>query len=129
MELELLRHYHPEGVNGTVKLVVCHTIELPWRENQRNSSCIPEGRYQLKKGMSNKHGLHIRIQAVPDRDAILFHPGNDAARDLKGCIAPVMMLTGPGKGVRSRIANERLKALVLEAFEKKENVFVTIKSN
>lgn len=128
MDLELMREYDPDGTNGTLKLVVGHTIELPWLWNKRNVSCIPEGRYVLKKGMSQKHGLHIRVQDVPNRDGILFHPGNDAGRDLKGCIAPVTVLTGPGKGNRSRLANDRLLALVLAAWKKKECVFLTITS-
>jgi hypothetical protein len=129
MELELVRTYGKAGTNGTLKWVVCHTIELPWLNNQRNVSCIPEGRYQLKKGMTQKHGLHIRVKSVAGRDGILFHPGNEAARDLKGCIAPVTVLTGPGKGIRSRWANSKLNALVLQALERKEEVFLTIKSN
>jgi hypothetical protein len=126
MELELIRTYHEVGTNGTLKLVVCHTIELPWLSNQRNVSCIPEGRYELRKGMSQRRGLHIRLKEVPDREGILIHPGNDALRDLRGCISPVTMLTGPGKGIRSRIANAKLNALVMEAWEQKENVFLTI---
>jgi hypothetical protein len=65
---------------------------------------------------------------VPDRSWILIHPANDAKTQLKGCIAPVTQLTGPGKGSESRLANEKLKALVLEALERKEKVFITIKS-
>ena len=129
MELELIRHYNEAGTNGTLKLAVCHTIELPWLKNQRNVSCIPEGRYLLKKGMSQQRGLHIRVQEVPGREGILFHPGNEAQRDLKGCIAPVTVLTGPGKGIRSRLANARLNALVLDAWDHKEHVFLTITSN
>lgn len=128
MELELMRLYQKEGTNGTLCLVVCQTIELPWLQNQRNVSCIPEGRYELKKGMTQKRGLHIRLQDVPHRAGILMHPANDAGRDLKGCIAPVTMLTGPGKGIRSRLATDTLNALVLGAWQRNEKVFLTIKS-
>jgi hypothetical protein len=128
MELELMRSYRKAGTNGTLRLVVCQTIELPWLGNQQNVSCIPEGRYELKKGMSQKRGLHIRLKDVPDREDILIHPGNEAARDLKGCIAPVTVLTGPGRGIRSRLANDKLNALVLEAWQRNEKVFLTITS-
>lgn len=126
MELQLVRTYHDKGTNGRLMLLVCHTIELPWISNTRNVSCIPEGRYELRKGMTQQRGLHIRVKEVPGREGILFHPGNEAARDLRGCIAPVTMLTGPGKGVRSRIANEKLNALVQQAWNRKEKVFLTI---
>jgi len=128
MELELMRSYQKAGTNGALRLVVCQTIELPWLGNQHNVSCIPEGRYELKKGMTQKRGLHIRLKDVPDREDILIHPANDAARDLRGCIAPVTVLTGPGKGIRSRLANTRLNALVLEAWQRNEKVFLTITS-
>jgi hypothetical protein len=128
MELELFRTYDPEGTNGELKLVVCNTIELPWLQNQRNVSCVPEGRYELRKRFIKKFGLHLLVVDVPDRSWILIHPANDAKTQLKGCIAPVTQLTGPGKGNESRLANEKLKALVLEALEQKEKVFITIKS-
>jgi len=129
MELELLRRYDPEGTNGELKLVVCNTIELPWLQNKRNVSCIPEGRYELKLRTTAKRGQHLLVVNVKGRDDILIHPANDAKKELLGCIAPVTTHTSPGKGSQSRLANEKLKALVLEALERKEKVFITIKSN
>ena len=128
MELELFRRYDPEGTNGELKLVVCNTIELPWLQNQRNVSCIPEGRYELKQRTTANRGQHLLVLNVKGRDGILIHPANDAKKELLGCIAPVTSLTGPGKGSQSRLANEKLKALVLEALERNEKVFITIKS-
>jgi hypothetical protein len=130
MELELFRSYDPEGTNGELRCggkKICFTIELPWLQNQRNISCIPEGRYELKKRFVQKFGLHLLIVDVPDRSWILIHPATDAKLHLKGCIAPVTNLIAPGKGNHSRLANEKLKALVLEALERKEKVFITIK--
>lgn len=129
MELELFRRYDPEGANGELKLVVCKTIELPWLQNQRNVSCIPEGRYELKLRATANRGQHLLVVNVKGRDGILIHPANDAMKELRGCIAPVTTHTGPGKGSQSRLASEKLKALVLEALERKEKVFITIKSN
>lgn len=129
MELELFRNYEPDGTNGELVLKVCNTIELPWLQNQRNVSCIPEGRYELKRRVTQKRGQHLLVMNVKSRDGILIHPANDAKKELRGCIAPVTTLTGPGKGNYSRLANEKLKALVLEALDRKEKVFITIKSN
>jgi hypothetical protein len=64
---------------------------------------------------------------VPDRSWILIHPASDAKTQLKGCIAPVTNLISPGKGSESRLANEKLKALVLAALGRNEKVFITIK--
>ena len=129
MELELIRTYDPDGTNGELKLAVCNTIELPWLQNQRNVSCIHEGRYELKKRFTKKYNHHLLLLNVKGRERILIHPANDAKKELRGCIAPVTTHTGPGKGSQSRLANEKLKVLVLEALERNEKVFITIKSN
>jgi hypothetical protein len=129
MELELIRTYHPDGTNGEIRCHgqrVCHTIELPWLQNRRNISCIPEGRYALRKRFTPKHQLHILVVDVPGRAGILIHPANYAKTELRGCIAPVSTLTGPGSGRQSRLANETLKELVLDALEKGEEVCLTI---
>lgn len=128
MELELIRIYSPEGTNGELGLKICKTIELPWLQNQRSVSCIPEGRYELKKRFTKKHNLHLLVLDVPGRDGILIHPANNALNELRGCIAPVTIHTGSGTGSESRLANEKLKVLVLDALKRKEKVFITIKS-
>lgn len=128
MELELIRRYEPDGTNGELYMKVCNTIELPWLQNQRNISCIPEARYELKKQYFEKYGHHLVVADVPGRAGILIHPASVASRDLKGCIAPVTNIIGPGRGNLSRDANEKLKALVFEALARNEKVFITIKS-
>jgi Family of unknown function (DUF5675) len=131
MELELIRRYDPDGTNGELRCggkIICFTIELPWLQNQRSISCIPEGRYELKKRVTQRRGQHLLVVDVKGRDGILIHPANNARKELRGCIAPVTALTGPGKGSQSRLANEKLKAIVLEALERNEKVFITIKS-
>jgi len=132
MELELYRTYFPNGTNGEISLNgvrVCSTIELAWKNNQHRISCIPEGRYELTKRYSPKFGHHLLVKNVKDRDLILMHPANDAVNDLQGCIAPVSVCTGEGKGNNSRLALKKLLALVYVAIERKENVFITITSS
>jgi hypothetical protein len=129
MELELVRTYHPDGTNGEIRLAgfsVCYTIELPWLQNRRHVSCIPEGRYSLRKRFTPKHQLHLWVVDVPHRSGILIHPANHAKTELQGCIAPVLELTGPGSGRQSGLANERLKNLVLDALEKEQEVYLII---
>ena len=70
----------------------CYTLELPWRQNGRGISCIPEGKYPAIKYLSPKHGMVVLIQDVPDRDMIEIHAGN-YTRQIKGCILPGKSIT------------------------------------
>ena len=129
MELTLFRVYDQDGTNGELydgELLISSTIELPWRENQRMVSSIPEGRYELVKRYTDKRGWHLLVKNVPNRSGILFHPANDALKELKGCIAPVSKVIGPGRGTQSKAADSRLKTLVFEAMERGESVFLNI---
>ena len=131
MELELIRKYHPEGTNGRIQVgqfIICHTIELPWKMNMRNISCIPEGYYALKKRYSKKRGWHLILLGVEGRSYILLHAANNAQQELRGCIAPVSKLTGQGKGEQSRRALELLEFVVFSAFEMGEEVRLCITS-
>lgn len=64
----------------------CFTIELPWRDNLPNISCIPKGEYKLALRNSPKYGDHIHVTGVPARSYILIHPANYVGQ-LRGCIA------------------------------------------
>jgi hypothetical protein len=132
MELELIRKYFDEGTNGEILYQDClmvYSIELPWKNNQARVSCIPEGRYELVKRWSPKFGRHLQVMNVSGREYILIHPANEALHELKGCIAPVCLITGAGKGIRSRSALKTLMGLVGGALDRHEQVFITIKKD
>lgn len=131
MVLALKRTYFPNGTNGQIECngkFICHTIELPWKNNTQGVSCIPEGKYLLKKRFSNKFKWHIEITKVPNRGAILFHPANNALTELNGCIAPVSKISGAGLGLMSRKAFAKLKSLVYGELDKSKTVLIIIKS-
>ena len=131
MELELLRTYFPAGTNGQIlyrSAPVVYTIELPWKDNLTGVSCIPEGRYRLQKIYSTRFGWHLLVLEVPRRQGILIHPANDARKELRGCIAPVSIITGPGAGTQSRIALGLLNDLVFAALLRKEQAFLNIQT-
>jgi len=130
MELEILRTYHTGGTNGILTIdnsFQCYTIELPWRENLPQVSCVPEGRYELKRRYSSRFKAHLWVCGVPGRSLILLHPANDATKELEGCIAPVSRLCGEGKGEQSKAALRKLLQLVCGSLEK-ESVFLTLKT-
>lgn len=86
-----------EGTFGTFmsdSSFFCHTGELPWRENESNFSCIPEGTYLCTYRASEKHGDCYHVEGVSGRTAIEIHSANfvgDATKGFKcqllGCIA------------------------------------------
>lgn len=131
MVLVLSRTYLPEGTNGTLACdgqFLCYTIELPWRENEKGVSCIPEGYYLLRKRYSRKFQWHIEVVAVKNRSSILLHPANNALSQLHGCIAPVTELSGAGLGLQSRQAFTTVKKLVYTALEQSAIVSLIVQS-
>ncbi|WP_235893426.1 DUF5675 family protein [Litoribacter populi] len=131
LQLHLEREYWPAGTNGTLTLddyKLGKFIELPWRRNRPNVSCIPEGVYKLTKRYSEKWGWHVEVKDVPNRSLILIHPANDALQHLRGCLAPVSKITGEGKGSQSRVAFEKFKEMVYAAIDGGEEVILEIRS-
>ena len=130
MELTLVRSYYPLGTNGELYLdgrLLCYTIELPWIDNIKEVSCIPEGRYQLVKMYTKKFGMHYMVSNVPGRSDIFIHPANYAMRELEGCIAPVSKLLAHGLGEDSRKAFKKLMDSTQTEADSKP-IFITIKS-
>lgn len=62
------------------------TLELPWRDNHHDISCIPPGTYPIRVMYSAELGRCVEILNVPDRALIRMHGANIAAQ-LLGCIA------------------------------------------
>ena len=88
---------------------ICDTLENPWKDNQRNISCIPEGIYpvrlRLARESASRDYLHLLVQDVPDRDWILFHRGN-YPKDTSGCILV-------GLGSQQNVVNNSVLAMDL----------------
>lgn len=131
MVLLLTRTYFPDGTNGRLDSAgtfIAYTIELPWEQNEVGISCIPEGKYFIRKRYSCKFQWHLEVVGVCGRSLILFHPANNAKAELRGCIAPVCELSGPGLGLHSRSAFSKLKALIYAALDRDESVTLLITS-
>lgn len=131
MELQLFRNQFEGGTNGALFYqgkFICFMIELPWKENARNVSCIPDGRYELALWYTDRFKHHLVVKNVPGRTGILVHPANDALKELRGCLAPVSHLTGIGTGVLSRKALDKLLLFIERCRMKKEPLFLNITS-
>lgn len=67
------------------------TLELPWKDNQHDTSCIPCGTYTCKyeEGRRSQSGVLFErcfeILNVPGRAGVLIHCGN-TTQDTHGCI-------------------------------------------
>lgn len=70
------------GENG---VPLCLMLEEPWRNNEKNHSCIPAGTYNCIPNIGKKKGW--RLENVPGRSDILIHAGN-TVMDTEGCILP-----------------------------------------
>ena len=73
---------------------VVHTLELPWRNNAPQKSCIPTGVYKCAIVKSPKFGRVYGVQNVPNRSNVLIHSANFAGdvgkgwtTQLHGCIS------------------------------------------
>lgn len=130
MKIELQRtESGTQGTNSDLYIdgkLHSHAIELPWKDNQHGVSCIPPGTYKLSKHHSEKLGEVIEIDSVPNRSDILIHPANNALKELRGCIAPVMAFAGVGSGTGSRDAFLPLRNDVYRCLDAGEEVTIII---
>ena len=116
--LTLIRHtsdlFGTYGVLIYGRKVLCHTFELPWRQNSKNTSCVPTGTYPVIKSNSPRFGHVFYLKNVPYREGILIHPGN-TSKDTQGCILPGLDVDGAGV-IHSRLAMQRLLSELPDAF-------------
>jgi hypothetical protein len=125
---------------GTEGIVIysgkyCYSLELPWRDNKPNISCIPKGAYEAKIRLSPRFGRVYWILEVEGRTYILIHSGNWAGREdlgykthTSGCIL-FGKYRGELQGQRAVLAsrpalrqfidtmgNEPFKLIIIEEF-------------
>jgi|TARA_B100001094_G_C17742051_1_gene581646 hypothetical protein len=104
--------YMPQGTLGklTIGDEVFWTAERPWRNNQKEVSCIPNGRYTCKAYTSKRFGQTFEVTDVENRTYILFHVGNFPEKDSHGCILLGERLMDNQPAVSSsKIAVERFR--------------------
>ncbi len=128
MKVTLLRDYYADHTRGSLLVqddlgnlvFTCQALELPWRDNAFQVSCIPEGEYDVERRTSAKFKQHFHVKGVPKRTFILLHPGNFTT-DILGCILPGKRLTHLNADAvpdieQTRITLNRLLALLGQSF-------------
>lgn len=89
------------------KNMVCYSLELPWKDNKRNISCIPKGTYKCTLYNSTKFGKVYKVLDVHGRTGILIHVGNYNSQ-IKGCILLGNDLKDINKDGQKDVINSRL---------------------
>lgn len=86
------------------------TLELPWKDNQHDISCIPEGIYVCERRPVSKEktggiGYSFEVKNVPNRSDVLIHVGNKVENTL-GCILVALMFGNrtEDKAIRGSVA-------------------------
>ncbi len=65
----------------------CTTLELAWKDNQSNISCVPNGEYKCVLEYSDRFKKDLwELKDVPNRSECKFHSAN-YFKQLNGCIA------------------------------------------
>ncbi len=110
----------------------CDTLEPTWRDYAhggrkiKGCSAIPEGRYAVVISFSPKMQKWLPILlGVPMFSGIRIHAGN-TSNDTEGCILVGQNLK-KGMVLNSNIWLHRLKDKIVEAKDKGEAVWITIK--
>jgi hypothetical protein len=92
--LDLYRTSVSGATIGRLEPLGLVTLEPPWKDNQRDISCIPSGIYGLRPYYSPKygdclsvHGGTVSLHDRAARSAVLIHAGN-YPRQTSGCILP-----------------------------------------
>lgn len=98
--------------------IICYTIELPWKDNDPQVSCIPEGSYQVIPHNSLNHPNTWEIIGVPNRSSILIHNGNTEQSTL-GCVCvgdSISTLNGLPAVLNSNKTLDMLRGVLPDSF-------------
>ena len=134
--LSILEQVMDEYSAGTAEKYFCDTLEPTWRDYAngaykiKGKSAIPEGRYAVVISYSPKFKQWLPILlGGPEFNrkwqGIRIHAGN-CSEDTEGCIL-VGRNREVGKVLDSRIWLHRLKQKIVEAKDRGEPVWLTIK--
>jgi len=87
--LKLLRYNYADTLTQGLFFIdgeyIGDALELAWRDNQHDISCIPEGRYPLEYGIMSDGLKGYRVLNVDERSGIWIHPASNTGQ-IRGCI-------------------------------------------
>ena len=113
--------------NGVFEVAHFFTLELPDRDNRRNISRIPAGKYIIEPHVSPTLGDCFRLLDVPGRDAILVHAGN-TPDDTRGCILLGLRLGDVDRDGTPDVVNSRAALQLLGQFVREQAQLVIVEA-
>lgn len=119
-----LHRFSDDGIQALGDLTYgtfsCKTLERPWKNNERNISCIPKGTYNVKWSYSWKFMKYTyEILNVPNRSGIRIHSANYFF-DLLGCITLGTGYSDLNHDAWADIINSKITVNKLENLLKKQ---------
>ena len=134
--LYIQRRVDDEYLAGTENRYFCDTLEPTWRDYEHGAykvkgrSAIPEGRYAVVISWSPKFKQWLPVLLGDEAfkrqwSGIRIHAGN-TSEDTEGCIL-VGKNREVGKVLDSRIWLQRLRQKIVEAKERGEAVWLTVR--
>lgn len=108
-------------VDGAPQFV---TAEDLWKDNEKQVSCVPTGRYVIRRHDSPKFGMCYAVDNVPDRSHILIHAGN-THQDTHGCIL-VGLQFGVLKGESAILRSKDAMVLLMGSLAKDGEAYLEI---
>jgi hypothetical protein len=105
------KHSFAEGIVGELYAngkFICYTLELAWLWNQKDKSCVPNGKYDSFIRHDHSDKWRIELTGVPgSREHVQIHIGNNP-KDILGCVL-VGTQYKPDAVLHSKAAYQKLK--------------------
>lgn len=90
LDPEILGHlmvFENTSIGGSRLIFECKTIELEWKNNATNISCVPAGFYNIEFEYSRRFDRKLwELKGVPGRSECKIHVANYYTQ-LQGCVA------------------------------------------
>lgn len=90
---------------------LCNALELPWRNNIKEISAIPEGQYKGSVRTDGKLGWRIELSGTGERKNVQIHLGNKPD-NTRGCI---LLGTGDSTDASCSISGSKQALQLLQA--------------
>lgn len=126
--MELIRtEYGEKETIGVIKVrgrILCYSLELPWRDNATDISCIPTGIYMCERFSSKDNPNTFVVLNVPNRTGVLIHTGV-THKHTKGCIIPGTGLSWHNND-RAILSSSNAMKIILNAYKNDDKFLLRI---